>query len=87
MTEFAYAGVAEQVRKTIVNELCGTHFPEKRLSHINEIDSLAGDAALLELTRMQALHYINVRSMFTHIVMYQESLVILVKAINRIVDP
>lgn len=86
MAEIAQATrVAGQCRETVVDEFCGTYSLEERTGHVNEIDPLAGERTLLELTGMQTLHYIDVRSMPTHIVMHQESLVILSQAINLIV--
>lgn len=77
--------VAGQCRETVVDELCGTYSLEERTGHVNEIDPLAGERTLLEITRMQTIHDVDVRSMFPHIVMHQESLVILGQAINLIV--
>ena len=86
MAEIAQATrVAGQCRETVVDEFCGTYSLEERTGHVNEIDPLAGERTLLELTGMQTLHDIDVRSMPMHIVMHQESLVILGQAINLIV--
>ena len=79
------ARITDRLCETATDDLRGTDLLEKRLSHVNEVNSFPGKCSWLKIIRVQLLNDVDVRSVVPDVVVHEEIFVILGHLVNVVV--
>ena len=79
------ARVTDRLCETATDDLRGTDSLEKRLGHVNEVNSFSGKCSWLEIIWIQPFYYVNVRGVVPYVVVHEEIIVILCHLVNVVV--